>query len=185
MRRDPVEHVHPVVRRHPVTGDEALYVNRQFTRRIVGLKREESGKRAAFTFSKRNQKETHHEFQRPSSDSSTTISTRAQTTRLVCDGSPIPSSSGTTESRPTLRTWTSGTCPTPATERVSPLKLSDPSRLLRASTCLLEEGFESRTSTKTVLVFDTTPCHCKIRIYLVSCIGSFSLSKIIVELDAL
>ncbi|CUA71419.1 hypothetical protein RSOLAG22IIIB_04634 [Rhizoctonia solani] len=41
-RRDPVEHVHPVVRKHPVTGDEILYVNQQYTTHIVGLKKEES-----------------------------------------------------------------------------------------------------------------------------------------------
>ena len=42
MKREPVEHVHPLVRRHPVTGEKAIYVNKQFSRRIVGLKTEES-----------------------------------------------------------------------------------------------------------------------------------------------
>ncbi|KAJ7485805.1 hypothetical protein FB451DRAFT_1337778 [Mycena latifolia] len=42
VRRHPIETVHPVVHRHPVTGEEALYVNKQMTRSIVGMKREES-----------------------------------------------------------------------------------------------------------------------------------------------
>jgi sulfonate dioxygenase len=45
VRQDPIETSHPVIRRHPVTGDEALYVKKQFTRRIVGMKVEESGQR--------------------------------------------------------------------------------------------------------------------------------------------
>ena len=42
VRREPVTSIHPLVRTHPVTGEKALFVNPQFSRRIVGFKKEES-----------------------------------------------------------------------------------------------------------------------------------------------
>ncbi|ORY13567.1 hypothetical protein BCR34DRAFT_510846 [Clohesyomyces aquaticus] len=50
VRREPVTSIHPIVRTHPATGEKALFVNRQFTRRIVGFKKEESDYLLKFLF---------------------------------------------------------------------------------------------------------------------------------------
>ncbi|KAH7392529.1 hypothetical protein BKA66DRAFT_457706 [Pyrenochaeta sp. MPI-SDFR-AT-0127] len=42
VRREPVKSFHPIVRVHPVTQEKVLFVNPGFTKRIIGLKEEES-----------------------------------------------------------------------------------------------------------------------------------------------
>lgn len=60
VKREPVENIHPLVRRHPVTGDKALFVNVGFSRKIIGLKDEESDLLLKFLF---NHIAKGHDFQ--------------------------------------------------------------------------------------------------------------------------
>lgn len=51
IRRAPVSSIHPLIRTHPTTGEKALWVNQQFTRYIVGFKKEESDYLLNFLYS--------------------------------------------------------------------------------------------------------------------------------------
>ncbi|KAI5962671.1 uncharacterized protein KGF55_003747 [Candida pseudojiufengensis] len=42
LRREPETNIHPIIRVNPITGRKHLYVNKEFGRRIVELKKEES-----------------------------------------------------------------------------------------------------------------------------------------------
>ncbi|KAK1718085.1 uncharacterized protein BDZ83DRAFT_722429 [Colletotrichum acutatum] len=48
--REPIETIHPVVRTHPVTKKLSLYVNRLYTKQIVGMKQKESAALLGFLF---------------------------------------------------------------------------------------------------------------------------------------
>jgi sulfonate dioxygenase len=41
-RRPGIDTVHPVIRKHPITGRKCLWVNQEYTTHIVGLKKQES-----------------------------------------------------------------------------------------------------------------------------------------------
>lgn len=59
-RREPVSHIHPLVRVHPVTKEKFLFLNREFGRSIVELKEEESLSLLEYLF---NHVESAHDLQ--------------------------------------------------------------------------------------------------------------------------
>lgn len=50
VRREPVETAHPIVRKHPVTGEKALFINQGFTKYIKDYRVEESEYLLKFLF---------------------------------------------------------------------------------------------------------------------------------------
>jgi sulfonate dioxygenase len=42
VRSNPIDSIHPVVRVHPVTGERAIFINKEFPREIIGLKDQEA-----------------------------------------------------------------------------------------------------------------------------------------------
>lgn len=59
-RRDPVTNIHPLVRQHPATGKKYLFFNREFSRKIIELKEEESHALLEFLY---NHVESAHDLQ--------------------------------------------------------------------------------------------------------------------------
>lgn len=61
-QRDSPEAVHPMVRTHPVTGRQALYVNSGFTKKIVGMTPKESSALLEMLFEQTRRPEFHCRF---------------------------------------------------------------------------------------------------------------------------